>query len=125
MEQLVYRLLEMELFRKKKMYFSDTYDHLLKLKEMIESSLSISSEIRESHISYNSYRMNINMMILTVISAIFIPLTFITSVYGMNFDNMPELHYKYGYFIVLGLMGVLSICMILWFKKKGWFDMDK
>lgn len=125
MEQLVYRLLEVEMFEKKRMYFSDTYDHLLKLKEMIESSLSISAEIRESYISYNSYLMNKNMMVLTVISAIFIPLTFIAGVYGMNFDNMPELNYKYGYFIVLALMGILSICMVLWFKKKGWFDTDK
>ena len=125
MEQLVYRILEVDQFKKKQMYFSDTYDHLLKLKEMIESSLAISSEIRESYISYNSYRMNKNMMLLTVVSAIFIPLTFIVGIYGMNFANMPELHYKYGYFIILGLMAALSIGMLIWFKVKGWFDIDK
>lgn len=125
MEELVYRILNDEHLKKKHLYFSDTHDLLLKLKEMIESSQAISTEIRDSYISYNSYRMNKNMMLLTVITAIFIPLTFIVGVYGMNFKYMPELELKYGYFIVLGILCLIGIIMFIWFKKKGWFDIDK
>ncbi|PKM94099.1 MAG: magnesium and cobalt transport protein CorA [Firmicutes bacterium HGW-Firmicutes-1] len=125
MEELLYRILASENLKKKHLYFSDIHDHLLKLKEMIESSQAISSEIRDSYISYNSYRMNKNMMLLTVITAIFIPLTFIVGVYGMNFKYMPELEMKSGYFIVLGGMLVIVVLMIIWFKMKGWFDIDK
>ena len=49
------------------------------------------------------------------------PLTFIAGIYGMNFENMPELTWEYGYFVVLGIMGILGVGMVLWFKKKGWF----
>ncbi|MNH99485.1 Magnesium transport protein CorA [compost metagenome] len=61
------------------------------------------------------------MKTLTVITTIFMPLTLIVGIYGMNFINMPELNTKYGYFVVLGLMLALSIGMILWFQKRGWF----
>jgi magnesium transporter len=66
--------------------------------------------------------MNTNMMILTVITTIFIPLTFLAGVYGMNFEYIPELKWKYGYFLILGVMAFLGISMFLWFKRKGWFD---
>jgi magnesium transporter len=55
-----------------------------------------------------------------VFTTIFMPLTFIAGVYGMNFDNMPELHWKYGYFIVMGVMGLIAIAMSVWFYRKGW-----
>ncbi len=55
------------------------------------------------------------------ITTIFMLLTFIVGVYGMNFDNMPELHWKYGYYAVLGLMAAIALGMVLWFKRKGWF----
>ncbi|MGA9172814.1 MAG: CorA family divalent cation transporter, partial [Thermoactinomyces sp.] len=64
------------------------------------------------------------MMILTVITVIFMPLTFIAGIYGMNFDYMPELHWKYGYFAVLGVMALIAFLMYIWFKKKGWFNED-
>jgi magnesium transporter len=62
------------------------------------------------------------MMVLTVITSIFIPLTFVAGIYGMNFEYMPELTWEYGYFIVLGIMTCIGISMFLWFKRKGWFD---
>jgi magnesium transporter len=125
MRDLLYRILNSERlpdFTEHKIYFSDIHDHLLKLSDMIESSREITSDLRDSYISVNSNRMNTNMMILTVITTIFIPLTFLAGVYGMNFEYIPELKWKYGYFFILGVMAFLGISMFLWFKRKGWFD---
>lgn len=124
MRDLLYRILNserIEIPKEQKAYFGDIYDHLLKLAEMVESNREITSDIRDSYISLNSDRTNHIMMTLTVISAIFIPLTFIAGVYGMNFKYMPELTWKYGYFGILGFMGVVGLGMYWWFKKKGWF----
>lgn len=103
-------------------YFADIYDHLLKLSEMVNSNREISNDIRDNFISLNSYQQNRVIQILTVITSIFAPLTFIAGIYGMNFVNMPELEWNFGYLIVMLLMGGLSLAMILWFKKKGWFN---
>lgn len=125
MRDLLYRVLNSERlhwFKENKLYFADIYDHLLKLAEMIEANRDITADMRDSYMSINSNRMNTNMMVLTIISTIFIPLTFIVGIYGMNFDYMPELRWKYGYFVVLGFMSAIAVLMILWFKRKGWFD---
>ena len=106
-----------------KLYFSDIHDHLIKLSDMIASDRELTSDMRDNYLSINSSRMNKHMMVLTVISSIFIPLTFIVGVYGMNFENMPELTWKYGYFIILLFMAFIAIEMFLWFKRKGWFNM--
>jgi magnesium transporter len=73
----------------------------------------------------NSNRMNRIMMILTIVSSIFIPLTFIAGVYGMNFENMPELEMEYGYFIAIGAMILIGLSMLAWFKYKGWMSLFK
>lgn len=125
MRDLLYRLINserLEGFQKHKIYFADIYDHLLKLSEMIESSREITSEMRDSYLSVNTNRMNTHMMVLTVITTIFIPLTFLAGIYGMNFKYMPELNWSYGYFICLLVMAGIGISMYLWFKHKGWFD---
>jgi magnesium transporter len=125
MRDLLYRMLNsqrLEGFHEHKMYFSDIHDHLIKLSDMITSNREITSDMRDNYLSINSSRMNKHMMVLTVITTIFIPLTFIVGVYGMNFENMPELTWEYGYFMVLLIMAVISIQMFLWFKRKGWFD---
>jgi magnesium transporter len=122
---LLYRILNserLEGFNEHIMYFSDIYDHLVKLSDMVESNREMTSDIRDNFMSINSSRMNKNMMVLTVITTIFIPLTFIAGVYGMNFENMPELTWKYGYFGVLLIMVIIAAEMFLWFKRKGWFD---
>ncbi len=127
MRDLAYRVLSsdhLKDIKEKHIYFSDVYDHLLRLTEMIESSLALTSELRDSYLSVNSHKMNKIMMLLTVVTTIFIPLTFIVGVYGMNFRYMPELDLKYGYFIVLGIMLFIGIFMFTWFKRKGWFDID-
>ncbi|MBA9025053.1 magnesium transporter [Peribacillus huizhouensis] len=107
------------------LYFNDIHDHLLKLVEMLESYRDFSSDIRDSYLSVNSNSLNTTMMTLTVITTIFMPLTFIAGIYGMNFDYMPELHWHYGYFAVIGIMALISVLMCGFFIKKGWLPMLK
>lgn len=124
MRDLVYRILNsgrITFIDGKKEYFSDIHDHLLKLSEMIEANRELTTDIRDSYISINSHQTNHVMKVLTVITTIFMPLTFIAGVYGMNFQYMPELTWKYGYFATIGLMFLVAIGMSVWFKKKGWF----
>ncbi|MEH6942467.1 magnesium/cobalt transporter CorA [Bacillus sp. JJ722] len=127
MRDLIYRILESKRFiiqEHKRAYFQDIYDHLLKLSEMIESNRQLTADIRDNYISLNSFRMNNIMKTLTVITTIFMPLTFIAGIYGMNFLNMPELEWHYGYFIILGVMFSIGVIMFLLFKWKGWFDSE-
>ncbi|MBB4824418.1 magnesium transporter [Sporosarcina luteola] len=128
MRELLYRMLDSErldFIPHEHAYFSDIYDHLIRLGEMIESNRELTADIRDSQLSINSNRMNSIMTTLTIISSIFIPLTFIAGVYGMNFDYMPELHWRYGYPIVLIFMGIIGFSMGIWFKSKGWLGLDK
>ena len=125
MRELMYRIINSERIEGVKtnmLYFTDIYDHLLKLSEMIESNREMTADMRDSYMSLNSNRMNTIMKTLTVITTIFMPLTFIVGIYGMNFDNMPELHWQWGYFIVLAVLVGGGIGMYAWFKRKGWFD---
>ncbi|MCI2255279.1 magnesium/cobalt transporter CorA [Domibacillus sp. PGB-M46] len=127
MRELIYRILESKRFiiqEQKRAYFQDIYDHLLKLSEMIESNRELTSDIRDNYISLNSFRMNNIMKTLTVITTIFMPLTFIAGIYGMNFEHMPELKWHFGYYIILGMMFFIGFGMFIWFKSKGWFDSE-
>lgn len=124
MRDLVYRMLNshrLKGIKQKKEYFSDIHDHLLKLTEMIDANREITNDIRDSYLSLNSHQTNRIMKVLTVITTIFMPLTFIAGVYGMNFENMPELTWNLGYFLILSIMLSIGVAMYLWFKKKGWF----
>ncbi|MBK3496628.1 magnesium/cobalt transporter CorA [Viridibacillus sp. YIM B01967] len=128
MRDLLYRILNSDRFtliKSERAYFGDIHDHLIKLTEIVESNRELTADMRDSHMSMNASRMNGIMMILTIISSIFIPLTFIAGVYGMNFENMPELEWHYSYFIVLGIMLAIAVFMLTWFKYKGWFDLFK
>jgi len=128
MRDLLYRIINSERLHipaEQKAYFNDIYDHLIKLTSMVEANRDMTSDMRDNYLSLNANRMNSIMMTLTIISSIFIPLTFVVGLYGMNFDHMPELHWDYGYYIVLGIMGLMTIGMILWFKRKGWFNVNK
>ena len=93
------------------LYFNDVYDHLLKLTELLETYRDFSSDIRDNYLSVNSNNMNTTMMTLTVITTIFMPLTFIVGVYGMNFEHMPELGWRYGYFFVWAVMALIALMM--------------
>ena len=124
MRDLLYRMLNshhLNEVQDRREYFSDIYDHLLKLSEMVMSNRELTADIRDSYLSLNSHQTNNVMKVLTIITSIFAPLTFIAGIYGMNFENMPELTWQYGYFMTLGFMGILAVAMFGWFRKLGWF----
>lgn len=125
MKDVIYRFLNSQtspLRKKEQIYVEDIHDHLIRLSTKIEANREIISDITENYISLNSYKMNSIMMTLTIITTIFMPLTFIAGVYGMNFDYMPELKWQYSYFVLLGFMFLVSFCLFFFFKKKGWFN---
>ena len=101
-------------------YFRDVYDHTLYLIENIDNLTELNNSIKDIYHSTISYRMNQVMQVLTIYTVIFTPITFIAGVYGMNFLNMPELQFKYGYFIVLGIMALIVSLMMVYFKRKRW-----
>ena len=101
-------------------YFRDVYEHIIHVNESIDILLDTLASIMDLYQSGMSNRMNQVMKVLTIIATIFIPLTFIAGIYGMNFDYMPELHWKYGYFGVWGIMIIVLIIMVIYFKRKRW-----
>ncbi|MGR9108958.1 MAG: magnesium/cobalt transporter CorA [Gammaproteobacteria bacterium] len=111
---------------KTQLFFRDCYDHVVHIIELIETYRETLSSMQELYLSTLSNRLNEIMRVLTVIATIFIPLTFVAGIYGMNFDyqtspwNMPELHWYYGYPIILGLMGLVVIGLLVLFRRKGW-----
>jgi magnesium transporter len=128
MHELLHRVINSEriqLSANEQAYFSDIYDNLLRLGDILESNRELTTDIRDSQLSINSNQMNRIMMILTIVSSIFIPLTFIVGVYGMNFEFMPELTWRYGYITVLIVMLVIGTSMLALFKYKGWLGMFK
>jgi magnesium transporter len=102
-------------------FFARLYQKSLEILEQIEDDLKSLDSASNFYFSSQSQRMNEIMKILTAVSVIFMPLTFIVGVYGMNFDFMPELRYKYSYFIVLAIMFAIVLGMVVYFKKKKWF----
>lgn len=103
-----------------KLYLHDVYDHTIQAIDTIESFRDITSGMLDIYLSNVSQRMNEVMKVLTIVATIFVPLTFIASLYGMNFDNIPELHTRYGYYVVLTVMGLIAIGMIIFFRRKKW-----
>jgi len=101
-------------------FYRDVYDHLVRVVDLSESYRDLISGSLEAYLSVVSNRLNEVMKVLTIFSAIMLPLTFIAGVYGMNFDNMPELHSRYGYFTVLAIMIFVAVGMLLFFKRRGW-----
>ncbi|HEY5751030.1 MAG TPA: magnesium/cobalt transporter CorA [Chryseolinea sp.] len=102
-------------------YFSDVYDHVSHIIDSMDTFKDLTSSLMDIHINAMNTKMNEVMKVLTVISTIFMPLTFIVGVYGMNFKFMPELDWKYGYYVVWGIMGLIFISMMIYFRKKKWF----
>jgi magnesium transporter len=103
-----------------KVYLRDCYDHSVQLMDLVESYRDVLSGLTEVHISSIGLRTNEIMRVLTVITVIFIPLTFIAGVYGMNFSYMPELTTRWGYFACLGLMLIIAVGQLVYFKKRRW-----
>jgi magnesium transporter len=102
-------------------FFSRLHQKSLELLEQIESDMGSLESASNFFFSAQTHKMNEIMKTLTIVSAIFIPLTFIVGVYGMNFENLPELKYQYGYHTVMGVMFLIVIGMTVYFKKRQWF----
>ena len=112
-----------------RVYLNDCYDHTVQLLDLIETYRDIASGLTEIYLSSMSHRLNEVMKVLTIITTIFIPLSFVAGVYGMNFDrsspwNMPELGWRYGYPLCLSVMAVTAVALYLWFRRKGWLRDD-
>jgi magnesium transporter len=116
-----------------KIYVRDAYDHCIQIIDMVESLKEISASNIDMYLSIISNRMNEIMKVLTIISSIFIPLTFIAGIYGMNFsredpvtgkvmpENMPELYNEHGYLYTMIVMGIIAVVQVIYFWRKGWF----
>lgn len=121
--ELVSRLIDTEnplISKDTKVFLRDVLDHSIEINESLQIYREMSMSLMEMYMSNMSNKMNEVMKVLTIMASIFIPLTFIVGVYGMNFDHMPELHWKYGYPMVWGLMVLLFIGLLLYFKRKKW-----
>jgi magnesium transporter len=102
------------------MYLRDVYDHTIQVIDTVESYRDMASGMLDIYLSSISNRMNAVMKVLTIIATIFIPLTFIAGIYGMNFKYMPELEWKFGYAAVLIIMFTAAAIMLIYFRKKKW-----
>jgi magnesium transporter len=100
-------------------YFRDVYDHLIRITEELDSLRDILSSVLEIYLASTSNQLNITMKRLTAWGTIFVIITAIAGIYGMNFKYMPELDWRYGYFAVLALMGLISLGLFFYFKKRG------
>jgi len=101
-------------------YLRDLYDHTIQVVETVEIFREMTANIMDLYLSNLSNRMNEVMKVLTIIATIFIPLTFIAGIYGMNFSNMPELNWTYGYHLIWGIMLAVGAILIMYFRKKKW-----
>ncbi len=101
-------------------YIRDLYDHIIQVVDSLENYRELTSALLEVYLSSVSNRMNEVMKVLTIIATIFIPITFIAGVYGMNFEFMPELKWRWGYALVWGVMIAMIITMLGYFRKKKW-----
>lgn len=112
---------ESQLFSKEtRLFLRDLHDHAIQVIDTIESIRDMLGGLLDLHLTIVSNRMNEVMKVLTIIATIFIPLTFIAGIYGMNFEYMPELKWPWGYFGVWGIMAAVTITMVVFFRRKRW-----
>ncbi len=104
-----------------KLFLRDCYDHALEALEIVETDRETASSVMEIYLAMQNQRLNEVMKVLTVIATLFIPLTFIASIYGMNFEHMPELKWRYGYLAALSLMAAVVSGLLYFFKRRGWW----
>jgi len=111
-----------------RVYLRDCYDHAVQVLDMVETYRELASSLMDVYLSSVSNRMNEVMKFLTIVSTIFIPLTFIAGVYGMNFNtekspfNLPELNWYWGYPLCWTVMVTIATVLVVFFKRKGWFE---
>ncbi len=101
-------------------YLRDVYDHTIIAIDTVETYRDILSGMLDIYLSSMSNRLNSIMKVLTIIATIFMPLTFLAGLYGMNFKYMPELEWHWGYFAVLAIIGLISAGMVIYFRKRKW-----
>ena len=104
-----------------RVFLRDCYDHAVDALELLETDRETAASVMEIYLATQNQRLNEVMKVLTVIATLFIPLTFIASIYGMNFENMPELKWAWGYPATLGLMGLVAAGLLIYFKRRGWW----
>lgn len=116
-----FKELEAAMISEKTMLFlRDLRDHIIQTIDLIETYRDNLNSLQELYLSELSFRMNNVMQVLAVVSTIFIPLTFIAGIYGMNFEYIPELHWRNGYFIIVGFMFCMAVIMLWFFKRRKW-----
>ena len=104
-----------------RVFLRDSQDHAVQALELVEALRETLADVMDVYLSAQNQRLNEVMKVLTVIATLFIPLTFIASIYGMNFKHMPELEWSWGYGGALGLMAVTASGMLVYFRRKGWW----
>lgn len=102
-------------------FYRDVHDHLLRINDLAESYRDLVSGLFEIHFSVTANKTNDVMKVLAIISVTMLPLTLLAGIYGMNFDNMPLLHSKWGYWVTMGIMVFVFGSMVVYFWRKGWF----
>lgn len=114
-----------------RLYLRDCYDHVIQIADLVETYRELTADLRDLYMSAVSNRINDTMRVLTIIATIFIPITFVASIYGMNFDsaasswNMPELHWKWGYPAAIGSMVIITIALVAYFWRRGWITLEE
>ena len=101
-------------------YLRDVYEHIIQVNDSIDSQRDLLASIMDLYMSGESNKMNKTMQVLTIIATIFIPMTFVAGIYGMNFDHIPELHWANGYQMFWVLMGLIVVAMVIFFRRKKW-----
>ena len=102
-------------------YFKDVYDHIVQANELAENYRDMMINLQDLYLSNVNLKMNEVMKVMAVVTCLLAPATVIGGIFGMNFEKIPWLHNKYGFFIAVGLMLIIPIWMISMFKRKGWF----
>lgn len=98
----------------------DLYEQIERSKSLAALYYEVAKDLTDGYLALASHRLNAVMKVLTIFTVIFVPLTFLAGIYGMNFENMPELHSRIGYFVVLGVMFVTAVIQLIFFKRRGW-----
>jgi magnesium transporter len=104
-----------------RIYYRDVYDHVVRIEDLNQSTREMADSTLATYLSSVANRQNEVMKVLSVVATIFLPLALLAGIYGMNFENMPELRWSWAYFALLGIMGTVIVTVLLWFWGRGWF----
>jgi magnesium transporter len=98
------------------------HDHAVRIADLVDDARDLLGGVLEVHLALVSNRLNEIMKVLTMIATIFLPVSFVAAVYGMNFVHMPELHWRYGYAYAWAVMLAIGVSLLIWFRRRGWLD---